>query len=326
MSRQSNKAKLAELDDALADLQIIPGGKRLQRAVPAAISGQIRVAAEAIQGQELEEAITEGRAILEIDPDCVDDTRWRDRGPLTPADDDFRLLLESIRAHDQISPIALRRREDRFEIAFGHRRVEACRVLGRKVKAVVVERGDRELVLAMLIENQARKDLSPIEKARAYKRILNEDLFDRATLASILGVSENQVHNFLALNRMPPEVLMVLGGGQDLALNVAYRLVLALDKVPAPSGELLDRVARRAGDGNAKARYFMGEIDRAAREAQLDSSLVISDERGRRYARLTRSGSQLVLRFQPGLNAEAVKSIALRFPKLYEELVQGGTG
>jgi ParB family chromosome partitioning protein len=325
MSRQSNKAKLAELDDALADLQVIPGEKAMQRVVPAAISSQIRVAAEAIPRQELEEAITEGRAILEVDPECIDDTRWRDRGGLTADDEDFRLLVDSIRAHGQISPVALRRRDNRFEIAFGHRRVEACRVLGRKVKAVIVERGDRELVVAMLIENQARKDLSAIEKARSYQRILNEGLFDRATLAAILGVSENQVHNITALNRMPSAVLTALGGGQDLALNVAYRLVLALDKAPAPPEELLERVAKRSGDGNAKARYLMGEVDRAAREAQLESSLIISDERGRRYARLTRSGSQLVLRFQPGLNAEAVKAIAQRFPVLYEEIVRNGT-
>ena len=294
-----------------------------RRGTIAAISGQIRSVAEGATREEIEQVIAEERAVLDIDTALIDDTPWRDRQELSTEDRDFHLLIESIRQHGQISPIALRRIDDRYQIVFGHRRVHACRILNIQVRAVVMDRDDRSLIVAMLIENPARKDLSPVEKARAYQRILESQILDRTTLAEVLGVTERQILNIIMLNRLPDQILASLGDARTMALNVGMRLVAALGKSQQPpSKELLSQVAQRSGDATTRARFLIAETDRAARAAAIDRSLVITDNHGRRYARLTRSGSQLVLRFQPGLDPEILQVLAERIPSLYEEVAR----
>jgi ParB family chromosome partitioning protein len=314
---------LRAVTGSLPALAAIPPSDSSRRDAVAAISLQIRGAAEHIESADVEQTIAEGRAILEIVTGFIYDTPWRDRQKLSADDVDFRQLVKSIEQHGQIAPVALRRNLDRYDIVFGHRRVQACRELEIPVRAVVMERDDRALVVAMLIENQARKDLSAIEKAHAYHRILESGLLDRGTLAEVLGVSERQVINVLMLNRLPEAVTAALGDARSMALNVGMRLVSALQKSTASVSEhVLMEASTVNGDGNARARHLISRIDSASRAAAIDQSIAITDENGRRYARLSPSGAQLVLRFQPGLDPEVVRALSERIPVLYEEIAR----
>jgi ParB family chromosome partitioning protein len=324
---KNHRATLAAVTRSLPELTAA-SSTRERRGVAAAISQQIRELSRTIDSSgaepDLEAALAEGKAILEVDTAVIDDTPWRDRGTLSTDDPSFQSLVDSIRQHGQVAPIALRRQSGgRYDIVFGHRRVQACRLLGLKVRAVVMARDDRELVIAMLVENQARQDLSPIERAAAYQRILEGDLFDRATLAEVLGVSQRQVINILTLNRLDKEVLVALGDARTLSLNVGMRLAAAMEKARVgPPVEVLSKVRSRAGDANSRARLLIAETDRAAKAVDIDQSVVISDAHGRRYARLTKSGSQLVLRFQPGLDPDVLRALAQHIPELYEEIAR----
>jgi ParB family chromosome partitioning protein len=324
---KNHRATLVAVTRSLPELTAA-SGLRERRGVAAAISQQIRELSRGMDASGpdpmLEAALAEGKAVIEVDTSLIDDTPWRDRGALSTDDASFQALVDSIRQHSQVAPIALRRQSSgRFDIAFGHRRVQACRLLGRKVRAVVMDRDDRELVIAMLVENQARQDLSPIERAAAYQRILEGNLFDRVTLAEVLGVSQRQVINILTLNRLDEGVLNALGDARGLSLNVGMRLAAALEKLKGrPPAEVLDKARSRAGDANSRARFLISETDRAAKAVDIDQSIVVSDAHGRRYARLTKSGSQLVLRFQPGLDPDVLRALAQRIPDLYEEIAR----
>lgn len=317
---------LRAVSGSLPALAASPQSDVSRRDAVAAISLQIRGAAEHIEKEDVEQSIAEGRAVSEIATDVIQDTPWRDRQKLSVEDVDFRQLIKSIEQNGQIAPVALRRNGQRYDIVFGHRRVQACRELGIPVRAIVMERDDRGLVVAMLIENQARKDLSAIEKARAYNRILESGLLDRSTLAEILGVSERQIVNVLTLNRLPEPVIEALGDARSMALNVGMRLVSALQR---STGSTPDHVLVEAGsingDGNARARHLISRIDSASRAAAIDQSIAITDENGRRYARLSPSGAQLVLRFQPGLDPDVVRALSERIPVLYEEIARTRT-
>jgi ParB family chromosome partitioning protein len=326
---KDHRATLAAVTQSLPGLTAA-ANPRERRGVAAAISQQIRELSRTLDKadpeQPLEAALADGKAVVEIDTALIEDTPWRDRAELTPDDPSFKALVDSIRQHGQVAPVALRRQGEsgeRFDIVFGHRRVHACRLLGIKVQAVIMARDDRDLVVAMLVENQARQDLSPIERAAAYRRILDGNLFDRATLAEILGVTQRQVINILSLNRLDHAVLGALGDARALSLNVGMRLVAALEKAQGgPPADLLEKLRRRAGDANSRARFLIAETDRAAQAIAIEHSIVISDEHGRRYARLTKSGSQLVLRFQPGLDPDVLRDLAQRIPGLYEDLAR----
>ena len=86
--------------------------------------------------------------------------------------------------------------------------------------------------------------------------------------------------------------------------------------------EALGKARSRSGDANSRARLLIAETDRIAKAVDIDQSMVVSDAHGRRYARLTRSGSQLVLRFQPGLDPDVLQELARRVPELYEEIAR----
>ena len=320
------RERVRAITASLADL---PSGPTREvpepaRPVMAAIGGQIedmaKVTGEAYQRlkAELETAVAEGRMIVELPAWQIHDTRFRDRHPRGTEDPAFQDLVASIRRHGQLAPVALRPAgEGGYEVVYGHRRVAACRLLDRAVRAVVLPHDDKQLVAAMLVENQARADLSPIERAQHYQALLNSGLFTRGELAELLGVSRPQITNILQLTKLPQPVLSALGDPRELSLGSGMRLVQALERAGDGLASALDQVATRPGDANRKAVALAATLERGDGTA-LERSITIADARGRRFGRLTRSGSQLVLRFQPGLDGDLVREIADRLPELYE--------
>lgn len=84
-------------------------------------------------------------------------------------------LIASIREHGQKVPVLVRRLPDgAFEIVYGRRRLLACRDLGKKVRATVMEMTDEEALIAQGVENNARQDPSFIERALFVAGIIRE--------------------------------------------------------------------------------------------------------------------------------------------------------
>lgn len=110
------------------------------------------------RAQELERQLAEGLAVIELDPDLVDVSFVVDR--LGVAADVERSLLEQIRDHGQQVPILVRphpNEDGRYQVAYGHRRLAATRELGSKVRAVVRDLSDEQLVISQGQENNARR-------------------------------------------------------------------------------------------------------------------------------------------------------------------------
>lgn len=83
-------------------------------------------------------------------------------------------LVASISEHGQKVPILVRRLPDGYEIVFGRRRLLACRELGIKVRATVMEMTEEEAIIAQGVENNARLDPSFIERALFVAGIIRE--------------------------------------------------------------------------------------------------------------------------------------------------------
>jgi len=114
----------------------------------------------------------DGEAIVEIDPDLIDNSFVNDR--LGQDDEAFQELKASIQSGSQDTPVLLRPHPKdigRFMIVFGHRRVHVASELGRNVRAVVKSMDDVSHILAQGQENTARADLSFIEKAMFAKSL-----------------------------------------------------------------------------------------------------------------------------------------------------------
>lgn len=160
------------------------------------------------RAKELERQLTEGQMVIEVDPNLVDSSFIRDR--LSIDDAEIEQLAELIREHGQQVPVLLRphpTNPERFQVAYGHRRLAAVRKLGGKLRAVIRDLSDEGLVVSQGQENNARKDLSFIERALFAAR-LEDRSFGRQIIMSALAVDKAAVSKMIAIVRSMPEKLI----------------------------------------------------------------------------------------------------------------------
>jgi ParB family chromosome partitioning protein len=130
---------------------------------------------------------------------------------------DILELAASIERHGLLHPVVVRQERDRWKLIAGHRRVLAHKQLGLlKIKATVDRRQLNELrVLELQIaENVQRQDLSPIETARAYRRMQQEWNVSAKDLAQLLGLSESKVCRTLRLLDLDAETQRQVAAGE----------------------------------------------------------------------------------------------------------------
>lgn len=116
-------------------------------------------------------------------------------------------LAVSIREHGVIQPIIVRSVNGKYEIIAGERRYKATALAGlTKIPAIIRNLDDKESSKVALLENLQRKNLSPIEEARTYQKILEIDQMTQEELAKTMGKSQSSVANKLRLLTLPEEV------------------------------------------------------------------------------------------------------------------------
>jgi ParB family chromosome partitioning protein len=117
-------------------------------------------------------------------------------------------LAESIKNQGLLQPIVLRKNGNRYEIISGERRFRAFQYL-RKDTVPCYVRGnvsDNEMLELALVENIQREELNEIEKAIAYKKLLEQCGYTHDTLAQKVGKSRAVVSNSMRLLNLPEEV------------------------------------------------------------------------------------------------------------------------
>ncbi len=116
-------------------------------------------------------------------------------------------LSESIKKHGIIQPIVVRPIGDKFEIIAGERRYKASVLAGlENIPAIVSNLDDQKSAEVALIENVQRKDLTPIEEAISYKKILDVGILTQTELASKLGKEQSTIANKLRLLNLNEDV------------------------------------------------------------------------------------------------------------------------
>lgn len=116
-------------------------------------------------------------------------------------------LADSIKEHGVIQPIIVRQMGNKYELIAGERRTKASALAGlTTIPAIVKNMDDKESAKVSLLENLQRRNLSPIEEARTYKRIIELDNMTQEDLAKTMGKSQPMVANKLRLLALPEEV------------------------------------------------------------------------------------------------------------------------
>jgi len=170
-----------------------------------------QLSARTKQAEEIEKRLAAGTTIVELDTSLIEPSFVADRMPLT--DEALADLVEAIRANTQLSPVLVRPHPGKpghYQTAFGHRRIRAVSILERPVRAIVRELTDEEMVVAQGQENNARKDLSYIEKARFAERLATR--FSRDIIMQALSVYKGDLSNMLAVaHRIPEDLSNAIG-------------------------------------------------------------------------------------------------------------------
>ena len=151
------------------------------------------------------------REIIEVSLDDIIPNRFQPS--LSFDEQGLNELAESIRQHGIIQPLVLRKIGDKYEIIAGERRYKASYIAGlTKVPAVIIDLNDNESAEVAIVENIQRKDLSPIEEAKSYKKLLDRGYLTQDQLASRMGKNQSTVSNKLRLLNLDEKV-------QDALLN-----------------------------------------------------------------------------------------------------------
>ena len=129
---------------------------------------------------------------------------------------ELKALADSIRAKGVLQPLVVRPKEGAagYEIIAGERRWRAAQLAELHDLPVVVHKlSDRDVLEVALIENLQRADLSPIEEAEAYQRLIDDYGHTQEVVSTIIGKSRSHIANTLRLLKLPADVRnMVLDG------------------------------------------------------------------------------------------------------------------
>jgi len=191
------------------------GGRRLGRGL------------EALLGPTREEAEREG-SLVELPIHDIKPNPFQPRKTVDPTA--LEELVSSIKQAGLLQPVVVRRAPANggYELIAGERRLRACQQLGwERIPAVQRNADDRTLLTLALIENLQRDDLSPVDEARGYERLIAEFKLAQQDVADAVGRDRSTVANALRLLKLPEDVLAMLHEGQ---LSVGHaRALLAIE-------------------------------------------------------------------------------------------------
>jgi len=150
--------------------------------------------------------------IYELETAQLQSNPLQPRGVITP--DSLTDLVESIREQGILEPIVVARTPAGYQIIAGERRWRAAKVLGLdKVPVVVKDTTPQGMLEMSIVENVQREDLNPIEKALAYRRLIDEFGLGTTEVAKRVGKSVPTVSNTIRLLSLPDAIKDALVAG-----------------------------------------------------------------------------------------------------------------
>jgi ParB family chromosome partitioning protein len=224
----------------------------------------------------------EGGAVREVAIELIRPGAFQPRRRFDEAE--LEALAQSVREKGVLQPLLVRPVEEAeaaFELIAGERRWRAAQRAGlHRVPVLVRAMGDVEALEIALIENLQREDLSALEEAEAYRRLMRDFGRTQANLANAVGKSRSHVANTLRLLGLPDAVQRQVEEG---ALSAGHaRALLAAADPAALAAEIIRRglnvrmterlVQHRAGGRRPGARQAR-DADTAALERDLANAL-----------------------------------------------------
>jgi len=150
--------------------------------------------------------------IFEIDIDMLQPNPLQPRGLITP--ESLVELVDSIREHGILEPLVVAKTPAGYQIIAGERRWRAAKIAGHVKAPVIIRETTPQGMLEMaIIENVQRIDLNPLERAQAFRRLIDEFSLSTGEIAIKIGKSAPYVSNTLRLLTIPDVLKDALATG-----------------------------------------------------------------------------------------------------------------
>ncbi|WP_435096766.1 ParB/RepB/Spo0J family partition protein [Candidatus Pelagibacter bacterium nBUS_27] len=151
-------------------------------------------------------------------------------------------LTNSIKQRGMIQPIIVRKSNDensKFEIIAGERRWLAAQRAGiHDVPVVITEADDLKSLEFAIVENVQRHDLSPLEEAQGYKRLIDEFSYDQEKVSKFIGKSRSYITNSLRILTLPPEVIKLI---ESKRLSTGHaKILVGLDNASFVANKIVE--------------------------------------------------------------------------------------
>ncbi len=150
--------------------------------------------------------------IYELEIEILQPNPLQPRGLISP--ESLSELAESIRAHGILEPIVVARTPAGYQIIAGERRWRASKLVGLpKVPVIIRETTPQGMLEMAIVENVQRIDLNPLERAQAYKRLMEEFSLTNAEIAGRVSKSPSYISNTIRLLTLPDALKDALMSG-----------------------------------------------------------------------------------------------------------------
>ena len=187
--------------------------------------------------------------------------------------DALQALAQSVRERGVLEPILVRQlddQQDRYEIIAGERRWRAAQTAGlHDVPVIVKELDDQEALEIALIENLQREDLTAIEEAEGYRRLMDQFARTQEDLAREIGKSRSHVANTMRLLALPEDVRDKVQDGQ-LSAGHARALLGAENPSAAAAAVMKKALNVRQTEAMIRRERDIGQMGGPRRTADSD--------------------------------------------------------
>ncbi len=200
--------------------------------------------------------------IFELDIDLLQSNPLQPRGTIIP--ESLIELVDSIREHGVLEPLVIAKTPAGYQIIAGERRWRASKIAGlSKVPVIIRETTPQGMLEMAIVENVQRVDLNPLDRAQAFKRLMDEFAITNAEISQRIGKSPAYISNTIRLLNLPDALKdgMLSGTiseGHARALAAleepeliieAYRIVLRNSLSVRGTEDLTRKMKGRAGIG-----------------------------------------------------------------------------
>ncbi len=268
------------------------------------------------RAEDIERRLAEGHAVVELDAAAIEPSFVQDR-----MQGEIDGLISSIKDQGQQVPILVRPHpdhSDRYQVAFGHRRLRAVSELGFPVKAVVRDLTDEQLVVAQGQENNEREDLTFIEKARFAHKLNSQ--FSRDVVIAALSIDRSNLSKMILLiDALPSEIIDAIGAAPGIGRPSWQQFAEMFQKISSPKNLIDYAVSDEVQSLPSGDRFktVMAKLKPARTARGIPEVMATPD--GDRLAQVTKSKSKLEIIIDRKATPDFAAFVLEQLPKLFQE-------